>query len=162
VLEPHVERVIVYNIRGRGETDNKNDCINADRLSERLRLGSLKPVYHGGSTLLMLKELVKSYGNLVEDGTHGCCGSRRCFARGIKDARHRGVSEIDAQSVVVAARAVRCANESRGAVRPARRAAGATTEAKTAMIAEARRQVLRSIPYLGPRAVAASDTSSPD
>ena len=65
VLEPHAERVVVCNIRGRGETGNKSDRIDADRLSELLRLGSLKPVYHGASGLMTLKELVRSYVNLV-------------------------------------------------------------------------------------------------
>lgn len=37
VLEPHTERVVVCNIRGRGETGNKSDRIDADRLSELLR-----------------------------------------------------------------------------------------------------------------------------
>jgi hypothetical protein len=47
VLERHAERVVVCNIRGPGESGNKSDRIDADRLSELLRLGSLKPVYHG-------------------------------------------------------------------------------------------------------------------
>jgi hypothetical protein len=56
VLKPHAERVIVCNIRGRAETGNKSDRIDADRLSELLRLGSLKAVYHGASSLLTLKK----------------------------------------------------------------------------------------------------------
>jgi hypothetical protein len=54
--EAHAERVIVCNIRGRAETGNKSDRIDADRLSELLRLGSLKAVYHGASSLLTLKK----------------------------------------------------------------------------------------------------------
>jgi hypothetical protein len=69
VLQPHAERVIVCNTRGRGETDNKSARVDADRLSELLRLGGLKPVYLGASTLLTLKELVRSDVALVEDGT---------------------------------------------------------------------------------------------
>ncbi len=42
VLEPHAERVIVCNMRGRGEAGNKSDRLDADRLSQLLRLGSLK------------------------------------------------------------------------------------------------------------------------
>ena len=49
MLEPHAERVTVCSLRGRGETGNKSDRIDADRLSELLRLGSLKPVDHGAS-----------------------------------------------------------------------------------------------------------------
>jgi hypothetical protein len=45
------------NRRRKGATDR----VDADRLSELLRLGGLKPVYHGASALLTLKELVRSY-----------------------------------------------------------------------------------------------------
>jgi len=51
-------------IRGRGEIGNK-----ANRLSGLLGLGALKPVYHGASALLTLRELVKGYVALVQDGT---------------------------------------------------------------------------------------------
>src|SRR5258708_2611383 len=47
LLIDHVERVIVGNVRGRSETTNKSDRIDADDLSELLRLGALKPVFHG-------------------------------------------------------------------------------------------------------------------
>jgi hypothetical protein len=52
VLKSHTERVVVCNIRGRAETGNKSDRLDADRLSELLRLRSLKAVYHGASSLL--------------------------------------------------------------------------------------------------------------
>ena len=68
-LTKHAERVIVCNTRGRGEICNKSDRVDADRLSDLLRLGALKPVYHGASGLLTLKELMRSYVALVEDGT---------------------------------------------------------------------------------------------
>ena len=38
-----------------GETDNKSDRLDADRLWELLRLGSLKAVHHGAGFLLTLK-----------------------------------------------------------------------------------------------------------
>jgi hypothetical protein len=69
VLTAHAERVIVCNTRGHGERSNKNDRVDAKRLSELLRLGALKPVYHGASALLTLKELVRNYVAPVEDGT---------------------------------------------------------------------------------------------
>ena len=48
VLTPHAERVSVCDIRGRrSETTNKSDRIDADWLSEQLRLGGLKLVHHG-------------------------------------------------------------------------------------------------------------------
>jgi len=42
LLEPHCERVVVCNLRGRSETTNKSDRIDADWLSEQLRL-----LFHG-------------------------------------------------------------------------------------------------------------------
>src|SRR5436853_4036547 len=85
VLKEHAERVIVCNVRGRGEMENKSDRLDADRLSELLRLGSLTAVYHGASGLLTLKELVRSYVNLVEDGTRVMLRIKALFrARGIK------------------------------------------------------------------------------
>src|SRR5213593_3356693 len=69
VIAPHAERVIICNTRGESEGGNRNDRLDADRLSERLRLGSLKSVFHGGKHLLTLKELVRNYNNLVEDST---------------------------------------------------------------------------------------------
>jgi len=66
---PHAERVIVCNVRGRSETTNKSDRIDADGLSELLRLGALKAVFHGAPEVLTLKELVRNYTNLVEDST---------------------------------------------------------------------------------------------
>ena len=46
---------------------NKSDRIDADGLSEMLRVGSAKSVYHGASGMLTLKELVRCYTNLVDD-----------------------------------------------------------------------------------------------
>ena len=59
--------------------------MDADRLSELLRLGGLEPVYHGASALLTLKELMRSYVALVEDGTRVMLRIKALFrARGIK------------------------------------------------------------------------------
>ena len=69
LLQPHVERVVVCNVRGKSEVTKKSDRIDTEELSERLRQGSLKTVYHGSSGLLTLKELVRNYNSLVEDAT---------------------------------------------------------------------------------------------
>ena len=87
LLVPYAERVIVCNVRGRSETTNKSDRIDADGLSEMLRLGAVKSVYHGASGMLTLKELVRCYVNLVDDSTRSCCASRRCS--GPERSRHR-------------------------------------------------------------------------
>ena len=57
------------NVRGQGEKANQNDRLDADGLSERLRLGSLKPVWHGSPAAGTLKDLVRCYDNLVDDST---------------------------------------------------------------------------------------------
>src|SRR5437667_8691274 len=64
LLQPHAEHVVVCNVRGRSETSNKSDRIDADELSEMLRVGSVKSVYHGASSVLTLKELVRCYTNM--------------------------------------------------------------------------------------------------
>ena len=69
LLQPHAERVVVCNVRGKSEVSNKSDRIDAEQLSELLRVGSLKSVYHGASAVLTLKELVRNYNSLVEDAT---------------------------------------------------------------------------------------------
>lgn len=66
---PHVEKVVVCNIRGERTDGNKNDRVDADLMSERLRTGSLRSVFHGVPNVLTLKELVRNYDNLVEDAT---------------------------------------------------------------------------------------------
>jgi hypothetical protein len=53
-------------------------------------------VYHGASALLTLKELVRSYAALVEDGTRVMLRIKASFrARGIKTPRHVGLSAVE-------------------------------------------------------------------
>ena len=69
LLQPHAERVVVCNVRGRSGTSNKSDRIDADWLSEQLRLNALKSVHHGSTGVAALKELFRCYTNLVDDAT---------------------------------------------------------------------------------------------
>jgi hypothetical protein len=69
VLKPHADRVVVCNVRGKSEVANKSERLDADDLSERLRLDSVKAVYHGAASVLTLKELVRNYNSIVEDAT---------------------------------------------------------------------------------------------
>ena len=70
LLAPPTPRgVIVCKVRGHGEKANKNDQLDADDLSQRLRLGGLKPVWYGSPAVGTLKELVRCYDNLVDDST---------------------------------------------------------------------------------------------
>lgn len=51
------------------QSGNKSDRVDAQKLGELLRLGTLKAVYHGDHGMRMLKELVRSYDCLVSDTT---------------------------------------------------------------------------------------------
>lgn len=68
LLTPVVDRVLVCDRRGEGQHGNKADRIDADGLSDRLRRGALRPVYHGNPARQQLKELTRAYLNLVQDG----------------------------------------------------------------------------------------------
>lgn len=158
LIAPHAERVVVCNTRGREGHGNKSDRIDADRLSEQLRLGSLRSVFHDAKSVHTLKELVRNYSNLVEDSTRVMLRIKALFrARGILTpgvsvyrASHRaewlkqlgGGARVRAASLLAQLDVLL-------ELRP---------KAKAAMIVEARRQpgwkILRSIPFLGPIRVA--------
>jgi hypothetical protein len=65
LLVPLVDRVIVCDRRGEPRSGNKGDQVDADQLSEQLRRGSLRAVYHGSAPRATLKELTRSYANLA-------------------------------------------------------------------------------------------------
>jgi transposase len=71
LLSPWVEKLIVCNPRQNAllKQGNKSDPIDARKLAELLRLGSLSAVYHGAPEMRTLKELAASYATLVQDGT---------------------------------------------------------------------------------------------
>jgi hypothetical protein len=62
-------RVVACNPRRNAllKCDNKDDRIDARKLSELLRGGQLQPVYHGEHGLRTLKELVRSYLTVGKD-----------------------------------------------------------------------------------------------
>jgi transposase len=51
------------------QSGNKNDRVDAQKLAELLRNGSLRGVYHGDNGVRTLKELVRTYDCLVSDTT---------------------------------------------------------------------------------------------
>ena len=158
LLVAHAERVVVCNKRGEEKGGNKSDQLDADDLSDRLRCGRLKPVYHGAGEMQTLRELVRGYNNLVEDATRVMQRIKALF-------RARAITTKGTAVYRPAEREQWLGKLERGArsrattllqhldllleLRPA---------AKAAMLAEARRQagwkILRSIPYLGPIRVA--------
>jgi len=158
LLVPHAERVIVCNVRGRSETTNKSDRIDADGLSELLRLGALKAVFHGSPEVLTLKELVRNYNNLVEDSTRVMLRIKAIFrARAIgtpgvsvyrPTQRKQWLAQLEGGARVRAA-SLLAQLDVLLELRP---------KAKAVMIAAARHQsgwkILRAIPFLGPVRVA--------
>ena len=69
LLKPRVARLVVCNPRRNAllKMGNKDDRIDARKLSELLRGGQLLPVYHGEHGLRTLKELVRSYVAVSKD-----------------------------------------------------------------------------------------------
>ncbi len=106
LLRPHVTQVTVCNPRKNAllKSGNKGDRIDAQKLAELLRNGSLSSVYHGEKGLRTLKELSRSYLTLSKDLTRvmnrlkalyhswgiGCAGTQ------VYAPRHRseGLSKI--------------------------------------------------------------------
>ena len=154
LLQPHAERVVVCNVRGRDASTNKNDRIDAAGLAEMLRTGSLKSVYHGAGQLLTLKHLVRCYNNLVEDSTRVMLRIKALFrAYGIptpgtsvyrKSGRQQWLARLEVRGARMRAQVLLQQLDLLLELRPA---------AKRAMTTEARRQpgwkILRSIPFLG-------------
>ena len=158
LLVPVVDRVIVCDRRGSSQ-GNKADQTDADLLSDLLRQGGLRAVYHGSHERATLKELARTYQNLVEDSTRVMQRLKALFrARGIKTPgtavyqrprRTHWLGHLSSAGVRFRAEALYTELEVLQQLRP---------KAKAAMLAEARRDpawaVLRTIPFLGPVRVA--------
>jgi transposase len=69
LLKPHVTQVVVCNPRKNAllKQGSKSDQIDAKKLTDLLRLGSLSAVYHGEHGLRTLKELSRSYLTISKD-----------------------------------------------------------------------------------------------
>ena len=159
LLVPIVDRVLVCNRRGQSTQGNKGDQPDADELSDLLRCGRLHAVYHGSGDRATLKELARTYRNLVEDSTRVMQRLKALFrARGIKTPglavyqagqRRTWLAHLSAPGVRFRAEALYAELEVLQQLRP---------KAKAAMLTEAQRDpawaVLRTIPYLGPVRVA--------
>src|ERR1700694_975008 len=99
LLKPHVDELVVCNPRKIAllKDGNKSDRIDARKLADRLRLNDLKPVYHGETGVRMLRELARSYLNLVKDQTRVMNRLKAmyrswaipCGGRDVYYARHR-------------------------------------------------------------------------
>ena len=71
LLKPHVTRVIVCDPRKNAllKAGNKNDRLDARKLSDLLRAGLLTPVYHDDSGVRTLRELGRGYLTITKDMT---------------------------------------------------------------------------------------------
>jgi transposase len=71
LLKPHVHQLVVCDPRRNAllKEGSKNDKIDARKLSDLLRCGLLRPVYHGENGLRTLRELARSYSTLGKDMT---------------------------------------------------------------------------------------------
>ena len=159
LLMPIVHRVVVCNRRGQSQQGNKGDQPDADELSDLLRCGRLRAVYHEGAGRATLKELARTYTNLVEDSTRVMQRLKALFrARGIQTPgkqvyeiaqRTEWLRQLANEGVRFRAQTLYAELAVLQELRPA---------AKQAMLREARRDpawsTLRSIPFLGPVRVA--------
>ena len=159
LLVPLVDRVIVADRRGTAPQGNKGDQTDADQLSELLRRGALRAVYHSSPHRETLRELARAYTNLVEDSTRVMQRLKALFrARGIPTPgtqvyhpAHRAewLAKLSGQGVRFRAAALFAELEVVRDLRP---------KARVALLADARRDpawhVLRTIPFLGPVRVA--------
>jgi transposase len=160
LLVPIVHRVLVCDRRGTTRQGNKGDQPDADELSDLLRCGKLRSVYHGGGAeRATLKELARTYQNLVEDGTRVMLRLKALFraravrtpGRQVYQAAHRAewLAQLSERGVRFRATALYAELEVLQSLRPT---------AKAALLAEAKRDpawaVLRTIPFLGPVRVA--------
>ena len=156
LIAPLVARVVVCDRRGERRHANKNDLSDADELSEQLRRGGLRAVYHGNAHRVRLKELTRAYQNLVEDATRVMLRLKALFrARGIRtpgqgvyhnlEERPQWLAQLSDPGAPLRAELLWAELDLLGKLRP---------RAKAVMLAEARRDpawsVLRSIPFLGP------------
>jgi transposase len=69
LLKPHVHEVLVCNPRRNAllKEGSKNDKVDARKLSDLLRTGMLRPVYHGEHGLRTLRELARCYQTISQD-----------------------------------------------------------------------------------------------
>jgi transposase len=155
LIRPHVANVVVCDPRKIVNRGIKNDKIDAKLLAELLRTNSLTPVYHGEHSTTAVKELVRSYNGIVQDGTRIKNRLKAIFrGRGIdcsgegvykSEERENWLDKLEDQAVRARAKRLLEQLESLDPLRD---------EAEKELLAEARKhadtKVLRSAPGIGP------------
>jgi transposase len=161
VVRPLVTEVVVCDPRHNKllQSGNKSDRVDARKLAELLRNGSLRAVYHGQQGARVLKELVRNYDCLMADTTRVMLRLKAIFrGRAIacagedvyrSDRRAQWLAKLREPGAQQRASFL---YEQLTALKPLRQ------QAKRLMLKEARRQpafqLLLSIPRLGPVSVA--------
>lgn len=161
VVQPLVTSVLVCDPRQNRllACGNKSDRIDAQKLAELLRNGSLKAVDHQDHGVRVLKELVRNYECLVQDTTRvmrrlkAMFRSKAIACKGHEvyrqDQKQKWLGKLREPGAKTRAKSL---YEQLGLLRPLRQ------KAKLAMLQEARRQAaynwLLSMPRLGPISVA--------
>ncbi len=161
LLVRRVAHLVVCNPRKNAllKAGNKSDAIDARKLAELLRLGYLKPVYHGQNSTAAVKHLGRSYAALTEDTTR-IMGRLKALYRGQAiacagkkpyGARHRDQWLAQLTDSGLQRRARRLYQEL-DLLQQLRR------DARQDLILECRKhsetKLLRTIPWLGPIRVA--------
>ncbi len=161
LLVRRVAHLVVCNPRKNAllKAGNKSDAIDARKLAELLRLGYLKPVYHGQNSTAAVKHLGRSYAALTEDTTR-IMGRLKALYRGQAiacagkkpyGARHRdqGLAQLTDSGLQRRARRL---YQELDLLQQLRR------DARQDLILECRKhsetKLLRTIPWLGPIRVA--------
>ena len=159
LLVPVVSQVTVCDRRGESQRGNKGDQEDAAHLADLLRRGSVRAVYHGSRQQATLKELARTYQNVVEDATRVMARLKAVFrARAIKTTGRRVYHP--AERTTWLAKLTEPGARFRAETLYAELAVlqRLHPKAKAALVAEAKRdpawRVLRTIPFLGPVRVA--------
>jgi transposase len=157
VVRQHVAEVVVCDPRRNKllSEGSKGDKVDARRLGELLRIGMVRPVYHGHEGTRKLKQLARGYQTLVSDVQRTMARIKAIFrARGIQTPG-RGVYQqkqreqwLELLSEPGVRQRAAWLYEQLDQIGPLRR------QAKQAMLAESRKHravgLLRTIPQLGP------------
>ncbi len=161
VVRPLVTEVLVCDPRHNKlmHTGNKGDRVDARRLAELLRTGSLRAVYHGHQGVRTLKELVRNYDCLVGDTTRVMLRLKAIFrGRAIACKGHEIYRADRRQKWLGKLREPGAKQRAAFLYRQLVELKQLRHEAKRELLKEARRQpaykLLLSIPWLGPVSVA--------
>jgi transposase len=161
LVQPLVTEVIVCDPRHNKllQAGNKSDRIDAQKLTELLRNGSLKAVDHRDHGVRALKELVRNYDCLVSDTTRVMNRLKAMFRRQAIACGGHELYRQDRREVWLAKLTERGAKErARSLYRQLEALRALRHEAKLAMVREARRRAaygwLMSVPRLGAVSVA--------